>query len=287
MQFLKKNILLLSLFGLFILLSSFSLLTNTNNETVVSNNETVLADSEVVPANNETVLAESEVVIADNNMYKPKTMNIIINVSPNTAKIREAGPKGPIVGESGASVTISQYSKKRLYITNVGFDYSVVVLDWECHNKRTCKDKFRALEAKGNINVSLEVDLMYESSSESVQVNKNVVLNVKKGRDMEEAWEIIHSTILNYFDVLEASDSNSGYMRTAWVGTNYPRDTTRERVIIKKSGKDPLKFNLKFISEHAGKEDIRFDNDAKYSPHNRIRKKYDAMIGELTTKLSQ
>ena len=136
------------------------------------------------------------------------------------------------------------------------------------------------------INFDLKADPTFTSTSISADVNRNVVLRVKKDRTMEQAWEILQSTILAYFDVLEANDGNSGYLRTSWVGTSFRNNTIRERLIIKKGGKNPIKFNLKFISEQSGVNGTSYTDDSKYKPFDRIPKKYDALVGELMTKLA-
>ena len=57
------------------------------------------------------------------------------------------------------------------------------------------------------------------------------------------------------------------------------------RVIIKLSTDDPLSYKIKFISEYSGKSGSAFNADEQYHPFNRILKKYDGFLEELSTKL--
>ena len=122
-------------------------------------------------------------------------------------------------------------------------------------------------------------------SYQSSYANKNIALAVMKGRTQEEAWEIVRGTVLSYFDVLESDDERSGYMRTAWVGTSFSRNTTRHRVIIRKNGNNPIKYSLKFTSQESGRNGTSYTDDAKFKNVNRIPNRYDGFVEELMTKL--
>jgi len=131
---------------------------------------------------------------------------------------------------------------------------------------------------------SLDADIPvidYQSS----YANRNITLSVMRGRTKEEAYEIVQSTVLSYFDVLESDNESSGYLRTAWVGTNYANNTKRVRVIIRKSGSKPVKFSLKFVSQESGVAGTSYTDDAKYKSINSIPNSYDGFIEELMARL--
>lgn len=131
----------------------------------------------------------------------------------------------------------------------------------------------------------LQPDESYTSSIQSDIANNEILLNVKTGRTKEEAWKTIVSTVLGRFDILENNDEKSGYLRTSWIGQTFKTNTVRMRVIIKLSSEDPLAYKIKFISEYSGRAGTPFNADEQFHPFNRILKKYDGFLEEMTTKL--
>ncbi len=131
----------------------------------------------------------------------------------------------------------------------------------------------------------LQPDESYTSSLQSDIANNEIVLNVKNDRTKAEAWKIIVTTILSKFDVLENNDEKLGYLRTSWVGATFKANTVRMRVIVKQSTEDPLSYKIKFVSENSGRSGTAFNADEQYRAFDRILKKYDGFLEELTTKL--
>jgi hypothetical protein len=131
----------------------------------------------------------------------------------------------------------------------------------------------------------LQPDESYTSSLQSDIANNEIVLNVKSDRTKSEAWKIIVSTILSKFDVLENNDEKLGYLRTSWVGVTFKANTVRMRVIVKQSSDDPLSYKIKFVSENSGRSGTAFSADEQYRAFDRILKKYDGFLEEISTKL--
>jgi len=131
----------------------------------------------------------------------------------------------------------------------------------------------------------LQPDESYTSSLQSDIANNEIVLNVKTGRDKTEAWKIIVTTILSKFDVLENNDEKLGYLRTSWVGVTFKTNTVRMRVIVKQANEDPLSYKIKFVSEYSGRAGTAFNADEQYRSFDRILKKYDGFLEEMSTKL--
>lgn len=131
----------------------------------------------------------------------------------------------------------------------------------------------------------LQPDESYTSSLQSDIANNEIVLNVKNDRTKSEAWKIIVTTILSKFDVLENNDEKLGYLRTSWVGATFKANTVRMRVIIKQSSEDPLAYKIKFVSENSGRSGTAFSADEQFRSFDRILKKYDGFLEELSTKL--
>jgi hypothetical protein len=131
----------------------------------------------------------------------------------------------------------------------------------------------------------LQPDESYTSSLQSNIANNEIVLIVKSDRTKSEAWKIIVSTILSKFDVLENNDEKLGYLRTSWVGVTFKANTVRMRVIVKQSSDDPLSYKIKFVSENSGRSGTAFSADEQYRAFDRILKKYDGFLEEISTKL--
>lgn len=131
----------------------------------------------------------------------------------------------------------------------------------------------------------LQPDESYTSSLQSDIANNEIVLNVKSDRTKAEAWKIIVTTILSKFDVLENNDEKLGYLRTSWVGVTFKTNTVRMRVIVKQATDDPLSYKIKFVSEYSGRAGTAFNADEQYRSFDRILKKYDGFLEEISTKL--
>ncbi|MDI3320639.1 hypothetical protein [Pinibacter soli] len=133
--------------------------------------------------------------------------------------------------------------------------------------------------------IQLQADESYTSSFQTDIANNEILINVKPGRSKDDAWKQIVSTVLGKFDVLENNDEKAGYLRTSWNGSTYRANTVRIRLIIKQSSEDPLAYKVKFVSEESGRSGTAFSADEQFHAFNRVLKKYDGFIEELTTRL--
>jgi hypothetical protein len=142
-------------------------------------------------------------------------------------------------------------------------------------------------------NVTLRLDGSYSASTASDQANVNVTIEVNKNTKEEQAWKLLSSIVLNYFDVLENSDSQTGYLRTAWQikawGVTAPNESVvRTRVILKRVSDMPLRYSLKIVSEK-NKDGLRRDwstkDDENYQPWDRILNTYKDVISEAQSRL--
>lgn len=142
-------------------------------------------------------------------------------------------------------------------------------------------------------NVSLRLDGSYQASSASDQANVNVTIEVNKNMKEEQAWKLLSSIVLSYFDVLENSDSLTGYLRTAWQikawGVSAPNESVvRTRVILKRISDMPLRYSLKIVSEK-NKDGLRRDwstkDDENFQSWDRILNTYKDVVSEAQTRL--
>jgi hypothetical protein len=142
-------------------------------------------------------------------------------------------------------------------------------------------------------NVVLRADASFAASTASDQANVNFTIEVGKTLKEEQAWKLLTSIVLNYFDVLENSDSQTGYLRTAWQiktwGVNdVIESAARTRVILKRVSDMPLRYSLKIVSEK-NKDGLPVKwstkDDENFDAWDRILNAYKDLIVEAQTRL--
>jgi PEGA domain len=197
---------------------------------------------------------------------------VTVTTSPQTARIYVDGVQmgtGKVVVKVSKNACVTVEVKMEGYIPET----------------RTYCDKKGVADPPSTDYVQLQEDESYTSSLESNIANTEVQLTVNPGKTKEEAWKEIVDVVLEKFDVLENSDEKTGYLRTSWVGMSFKSNTIRVRFIVKQSSESPLIYRAKFVSEASGKTGTPYNADEQYRPFNRILKKYDGFLDELTTKL--
>lgn len=201
-----------------------------------------------------------------------KAQKVKITTSPQSAKIFVNGVS---MGAGQLIVTVPGNECVTVQIVEEGF----------IPETRTyCKKRGVSPPPKTDY-FQLQPDESYTSSLQSDIANNEIVLNVKSDRTKTEAWRIIVSTILSKFDVLENNDEKLGYLRTSWVGVTFKANTVRMRVIVKQASDDPLSYKIKLVSENSGRSGTSFSADEQYRSFDRILKKYDGFLEEISTKL--
>jgi hypothetical protein len=197
---------------------------------------------------------------------------ITITTSPQTARIYVDGI------QMGTGKTVIKVEKNSCVTVEVKLEGYVQ------ETRNYCDKKGMADPPKSDY-IQLQEDESFTSSIESNIANTEIQVNVKNGKTKEEAWKQIMTTVLDKFDVLENSDEKVGYLRTSWVGMAFKSNTVRIRLIIKQSSESPLIYRVKFVSEYSGRNGTPYNADEQYRPFNRILKKYDGFLDELTTRL--
>lgn len=135
--------------------------------------------------------------------------------------------------------------------------------------------------------IALKPDDSFAASVQSDQANVNVTIEVGKGRTEEQAWRLISSIVLSHFDVLENSDSQTGYLRTAWQIKSYGDGAVviRTRVIVKWSGLEPLRYTVKIVSERNRLPGVTVKEDENFVPWERVLSTYKDVIPEMQSRL--
>ena len=135
--------------------------------------------------------------------------------------------------------------------------------------------------------ISLKPDESYSASVQSDQANVNITIEVGKGRNEEQAWKLVSSIVLSHFDILENSDRETGYLRTAWLIKAFADGAVivRTRVIVKRTATDPLRYTVKIASERNRAPGISVKDDESFVPWERLLNTYKDVISEMQARL--
>jgi len=128
-------------------------------------------------------------------------------------------------------------------------------------------------------------DGSWSMSTESDQANVNFAVTVNEKRSEADAWKVLGQIVTNYFDVLELSDKETGYIRTGWnVTTVAECCIIRTRIIVKQQNTSPLRYTVKLVSEHSYVARSSKDDEA-FLPWSRVLLRYKDVINEIQERL--
>ncbi len=115
----------------------------------------------------------------------------------------------------------------------------------------------------------------------------NIDIEIKTNKPEMEAWKLISQIITSYFDVIEVTDRETGYLRTAWVVQTFKQNTIRTRVIVKLGSSEPLTYKVKLVSEESGQPMTSVKSDELFKEYDRVLRKYKEIINEIETRLTK
>jgi len=196
---------------------------------------------------------------------------ILISCSEPDATIYSNGVK---VGTGQAEVIVLGNSCITINIEKIGF------LDIEetiCNKKgfpKPPKSKYYQLESDPAFEASLYTDI----------ANTDVEVELNPERDNIDSWKILNQIVTNYFDVIEISDRETGYLRTAWNMQAFPSSTVRTRIIVKIGTIEPLSYKVKLVSE-IGDPNISVKSDHLFKEWDRILRSYESVIDQIVSRL--
>ena len=129
----------------------------------------------------------------------------------------------------------------------------------------------------------MEKDDAYDASEATDMANIDIEIRTTKTE--VEAWKLLSQIITSYFDVIEVTDRETGYLRTSWVVQSFKQQTVRTRIIVKLGQSDPLTYKIKLVSEVAGSGQASVKSDELFKEWDRILRKYREVIHEIQTRL--
>ncbi len=129
----------------------------------------------------------------------------------------------------------------------------------------------------------MEKDDAYDASEATDIANIDIEIRTKKTE--LEAWKLISQIITSYFDMIEVTDRETGYLRTAWTVQTFKQKTVRTRMIVKLGSSEPLTYKIKLVSEGANAPQTSVKSDELFKEWDRVLRKYKEVIHEIQTRL--
>lgn len=195
---------------------------------------------------------------------------IIFSTSEQDAKIFI---DGKLMGSGQVEVIVLSNSCVTVRVEKVGFLIETI---------NFCNKKGSAVPPKSYY-VQMRHDDAYDAS---VQTDiANIDIEIKTSLDELDAWRLMSQIITSYFDVIEVTDRETGYLRTAWVVQSFQQNTIRSRVIVKLGNSDPLVYKVKLVSEESRAPGTSVKSDELYREWDRVLRRFENIAEELRSRL--
>ena len=195
---------------------------------------------------------------------------VTIGVSQSDAEI---WVNGKMVAKGSTEIKVEKNSCANISIRKVGYLEEQLEI---CNNKTSIWEKSKYFEMKR--------DDSYDASIQTDIANVDIELIVNT-MDKDTDWKLINQIDLNYIDIIEMTDKETGYLRTAWSLKAFKQNTVRTRIIVKESSTDPLVFKAKLISEFSGSALTSVKADELYKEWDRVLRSYSDVISEFQARV--
>lgn len=181
---------------------------------------------------------------------------------------------GKMIGKGSARVIVNKDDCVTVTAKKIGFLDEQIEF---CHQKGMAKPpKTHYFEMKN--------DDAFDASVQTDIANVDIEIAVNE-TSRDKAWKVINQVVLNYIDVIEMTDKETGYLRTAWSLQTFKQNTIRTRIIVKESSSNPLAFKVKVISEESGNAMTSVKSDHLYKEWDRVLRSYDNAISEFQARV--
>ena len=195
---------------------------------------------------------------------------IIFSTSETDAKIFI---DGKLMGNGQAEVVVLSNSCVTVRAEKIGFLDETITF---CNKKGSAKPP-------KSYYLKMRRDDAYDAS---VQTDiANIDIEIKTSLDELDAWKLMAQIITSYFDVIEVTDRETGYLRTSWVVQTFQQNTIRSRVIVKLGNSDPLVYKVKLVSEESRVPGTSVKSDELYREWDRVLRKFENIVEELRVRL--
>lgn len=127
-------------------------------------------------------------------------------------------------------------------------------------------------------------DPAYDASVQTDMANIDIEVVLNPDRENVESWKILNQVVTNYFDVIEISDRETGYLRTSWNMQNFENASVRTRLIVKIGSLSPLSYKVKLVSEIGG-AGTSVKSDHKFAEWDRVLRTYETVIDQIVSRM--
>lgn len=180
---------------------------------------------------------------------------------------------GQFMGNGQVDIVVLKNSCVTVNVQKVGYLVEVVTF---------CNKKSSPTPPKTHY-VKMTRDDAYDAS---IQTDiANVDIRLKAVQDEQQTWKRISQIVMSYFDVIEVTDRETGYLRTSWIVQSFNQNTVRTRVIVKLGSTNPLVYKVKLVSESSGRPGTSVKSDELFKEWDRVLRKYQGVIDELQNRL--
>lgn len=213
----------------------------------------------------------SNLAVANNSEDFFGKKRIELGVSEADAEIHV---NGRLIGKGSAEITVPKESCVTVIVKKVGYLTEKI----EFCNKRGMSSPPKSYY------IEMQNDDAYDASIQTDIANVDIELVVDE-MDKDTAWKLINQIVLSYIDVIEMTDKETGYLRTAWSLKAFKQNTVRTRIIIKESSSDPLVFKAKLVSESSGSPLTSVKSDELYKEWDRVLRSYSDVVSEFQARV--
>ncbi|WP_215226040.1 hypothetical protein [Echinicola shivajiensis] len=182
---------------------------------------------------------------------------------------------GQLAGAGSVELKIEKGTCVNVRVEKVGF-----VIE----ERSFCDQKNQPKPEKSEY-IRMAVDEAYTASSSSDIAN--VDISLKPSGDELETWKLLSRIITSYFDVIETTDRETGYLRTAWVAQNFNGSMVRSRCIVKLGSTNPLEYKVKLVSEYTNANGASVKTDEAFREWDRILRKFEGIIPEMQSRVGR
>ncbi|RUT73147.1 hypothetical protein [Ancylomarina longa] len=196
--------------------------------------------------------------------------SVLVSCSEPDAKIYQ---DGKYIGTGQVEIVIVSKSCANIESRKIGYLTEKV---------KFCNNRYSARPPK-TYYIEMRRDDSYDASIQTDIANSDIELKTSKAET--DAWKLISQIVTSSFDVIEITDKETGYLRTAWVAQSFDAKTIRTRFIVKQASVEPLVYKIKLVSEHSDFKGTSIKKDEDFREWDRVLRKYENLISELTSRL--
>jgi len=180
---------------------------------------------------------------------------------------------GKLLGKGNLIIVIRFNSCSTIVVKKIGFLTELIEF---------CNKKGMAKPPKSYY-MKLEKDDAYEASTQTDIANVDIELKSTLGKT--KTWKLLNQIILSNIDVIEMTDKETGYIRTAWTVKTFKQNTIRTRIIVKQTSDSPLTFKVKLVSEESGSQRTSVKRDELFKEWDRVLRSFSNVIPEMQARI--